>query len=505
MAVVRFPALGFHAFNSILSAYQTPVALITTACSAPAGESGPIETTTGSAGSPVPLPELCEVSVPFVINRGTSTISSVSQAPTSDTLTSLSPSVEPTCYTSSQWLVISGTTLFWPTSTDYLYGPTDSPGVDCAAQWIQYDGRSGGLESLGPTATSTLTELIPTSTGACTTSSHLESYYDTHTGPVTTLCDGHARALGPRETVTDYYPGTGACSTFYIPTTITTTLYNVPSASPTCQLDREGCKGVWETYKSRSRAYKSSISVSIPGDTNSPLIPGRCPMTTSERPEQCGSCHFLPDTATLFYWPVTTAGSDLCAQNGTTIPATPTGNGPNTAMLGDQTLVSPSAYIFFTSIYAWGNSRHAGQCGEYHENKMISVNPTTITSRRGHRNARYPIRGTAYPFNFAEFLPQTVGNYTQPLIPWPQYWGGSQCGVYDSACTLIRDDYLPFIDMPSEVTQIDAKWENCDCSWYIPAVTLVPIVDGTWWCSRLRRPLAPVHRYFSWRKTFLVT
>lgn len=199
----------------------------------------------------------------IVINRGSYTISSVSQAPTSDTLTSLSPSVEPTCYTSSQWLVISGTTLFWPTSTDYLYGPTDSPGVDCAAQWIQYDGRSGGLESLGPTATSTLTELIPTSTGACTASSHLESYYDTHTGPVTTLCDGHARALGPRETVTDYYPGTGACSTFYIPTTITTTLYNVPSASPTCQLDREGCKGVWETYKSRSRAYKSSISVSI--------------------------------------------------------------------------------------------------------------------------------------------------------------------------------------------------------------------------------------------------
>ncbi|KAE8161915.1 hypothetical protein BDV40DRAFT_266294 [Aspergillus tamarii] len=406
-------------------------------------------------------------------------IASSSHVLSSESLTSSRPSGEPTCYTSSQWLVISGTSLFWPTSTDYLYGPTDNPDVSCAAQWMQYDARSNELESLGPTATSTLTELIPTSTGACTTSSHLERSYDTHTGPVTTLCDGHPRALGPRETVTDYSPGTGPCSTFYVPTTMTTTLYHLPSASPTCELHLEGCKAVWETYKSRSLAYGSSISVSIPGDTNSPLAPNRCPMTARERPEQCGSCHFLPDTATLFYWPVTTAGGDLCAQNGTTIPATPTGNGPNTALLGDQTLVSPSVYIFFTSIYAWGNSHRAGQCGAYHENRMISVHPTSITSRRGHRNARYPIRGTAYPFQFAEFLPQTVGNYTQPLIPWPQYFGGSQCGVYDSVCTLVRDDYLPFIDMPDAVTQIDTKWESCDRSWYIPAVTLVPIVDGT--------------------------
>ncbi|KAF7589546.1 hypothetical protein BBP40_004169 [Aspergillus hancockii] len=413
--------------------------------------------------------------------RATIAEASGSPVPSSGSLTLPHPSVEPTCYTSSQWLVISGTSIFWPTSTDYLYGPTDNPNADCAAQWIQYDARSSGLESLGPTATSTVTEQTPTTTGACTASSHLESYYDTHTGPVTTLCDGYPRALGPRETVTVYYPGTGPCSTFNLPTTITTTLYRSASSSPTCTLHREGCKAVWETYTSRSLSYHSSITAPTPGDPNSPLVPSHCPRTTRERPQPdgCGSCHFLPDTATMFYWPVTTASGDVCAQNGTTIPATPTGDGPNTAMLGSQTLVSPSAYIFFTSIYAWSNGRHGGQCGEYHQNKMISVHPTAITSRRGHRNARYPIRGTAYPFNFAEFLPQTVGNYTQPLIPWPQYFGGSQCRVYDPACTMIRNDYLPFIDMPDEVTQIDPKWGGCDHSWYIPAVTMVPILDGT--------------------------
>ncbi|KAE8391663.1 hypothetical protein BDV23DRAFT_193047 [Aspergillus alliaceus] len=419
-----------------------------------------------------------------VIPRASPTKTNSSQMPSSEPLTLPVPSSEPTCYTSSQWLVISGSPIFWPTSTDYLYGPTAGPGasdVICAAQWIQYAARSDGLSGLGATATSTVTELIPTSTGACTTRTHLEGYDDTHIGPVTTLCDGYPRALGPRETATSYYPGVGPCHTLSLPQTITTTLYREPSASPTCSPQFEGCLGVWQTYRSLSSEYEASVTSYIPGDTNSPIAPNNCPDTVTDRPEDnpCTQCHFLPGTATMYYWPVITANGDLCAQDGTTIPATPTGEGPNTAILDDHTLVSPSVYISFTSIYAWSNRRFGHQCGLNHYNKMISVHPTAITSRRGHRNARYPIYGTAYPFNFAEFLPQTTGNYTQSLIPWPQYRGGSQCPIYDPSCTMVRDDYVPFINMPDEVTKIDADWENCNRSWYIPAVTLVPIIDGT--------------------------
>ncbi|KAF7596789.1 hypothetical protein BBP40_012388 [Aspergillus hancockii] len=419
-----------------------------------------------------------------VIPRASPTEAVSSPVPSSGSLTLPVPSSDPTCYTSSQWLVISGSTLFWPTSTDYLYGPTAGPGssdVICAAQWMQYDFRSNMLSGLGPTATSTVTQLAPTSTGACTTRTHLEYYWDTHTGPVTTLCDGFPRALGPRETATSYLPGTGPCSTFSASETITTTLYREASASPTCTPQYEGCIGVWETYRSLSSEYEATVTSYIPGDTKSPLAPNQCPDTTTDRPEAdpCTQCHFLPGTATMYYWPVTTTGGDLCAQDGTTIPATPTGDGPNTALLDDRTLVSPSVYISFTSIYAWSNRRFGHQCGVSHYNDMISVHPTAITSRRGHRNARRPIYGTAYPFNFAEFLPQTVGNYTQSLIPWPQYRGGSQCPLQDSSCTMVRDDYLPFIDMPDAVTEIDANWENCNRSWFIPAVTLVPIIDGT--------------------------
>ncbi|OGM46636.1 hypothetical protein ABOM_004708 [Aspergillus bombycis] len=394
------------------------------------------------------------------------------------------PSSEPTCYTSSQWLVISNTSVFWPTSTDYLYGPTTGPGasdVICAAQWMQYDKRSSGLSSLGPTKTTTTTLYTPTSTGACRTSIHPEEYSDVHTGPVTTLCDGVVRALGPRETATKYYPGTGPCSTFSLPSSTVTPVYREPSASPTCRPELAGCIGVWQTYSSLSSEYKASVTSSIPGDTRSPLRPVHCTNTARDRPEKdpCSACHFIPGTATMFYWPVTTANGDLCAQNGTTIPATPTGDGPNTAILDDHTLVSPSIYISFTSINAWSNRRNGHICGERYSSQLISVHPTAVTSLRDHRNARYPSEGTPYPFNFAEFLPQTVGNYTQSLIPWPQYRGGSQCPLYDPSCTMVRDDYLPYIEVPQEAAEIDSHWEKCDRRWLVPAVTMVPIIDGT--------------------------
>ncbi|KAE8349881.1 hypothetical protein BDV28DRAFT_52453 [Aspergillus coremiiformis] len=430
------------------------------------------------------LPCLGTVSGNPLIPRDAPSESISSPLPSSASITLPIPSAESTCYTSSQWLVISNTSIFWPTSTNYLYGPTTGPGatdVICAAQWMQYYVRSTGLSQLGATATSTVTTSSPTSTGACRTSTYAEGYVDVHTGPVTTLCDGYPRALGPRETAKRYYPGTGPCNTFSQTETITTTLYRMPSALPDCKPQLEGCIGVWQTYSSLSSEYEASITAPIPGDIKSPLRPLNCPNTAKENPEKdpCAACHFLPGTATMYYWPVTTANGDLCAQNGTTIPATPTGDGPNTAILGDHTLVSPTVYISFTSIYAWSNRRNGHQCGVSHYNEMISVPATAITSRRGHRNARYPIMGTPYPFNFAEFLPQTVGNYTQSLIPWPQYRGGSQCPVYDPSCTMVRDDYLPFIEMPEVATSIDPDWANCDRSWFIPAVTLVPIHDGT--------------------------
>ncbi|EAW11687.1 uncharacterized protein ACLA_093860 [Aspergillus clavatus NRRL 1] len=390
----------------------------------------------------------------------------------------------PTTSTSGKWLIIDNTSIFWPTYTDYFYGPTTGPdaaAVTCNAKWVEYIGRSTELQSLGPTATTTSYDYYPSSDGACRTSTFLEGWDDHHTGPVTTLCDGTPRALGPRETVTSYYPGTGPCSTLTATYTNIVSLYREPEA-PDCTLNTQECIPIWQTYSSRSSQYYNSITTVSTADTNSPIDPWSCPSTQRTYPEDpCTACHFLPDTATVFYWPVVTASGDLCHQDGSTIPATPTGSGPNTAVVDGNTFISPSIYVSFTSIYAWSNRRaHPGsQCGEYHTDAIISVDPVSVSSVRSHRNAKYPIIGTAYPFNFAEFMPQEVGNYTMPLIPWPQYRGGSQCPIYDPSCTMIRDDYMPFLDLPEAVRAIDPLWTKCDAHWYIPPVTLVPLTAAT--------------------------
>ncbi|KAJ5973385.1 hypothetical protein N7481_010595 [Penicillium waksmanii] len=279
--------------------------------------------------------------------------------------------------TSEQWLITLNTSIFWPTATNYYYGPTTGPeasAVSCNAEWVEYAGRSEGLWSLGPTATSISLGSYATSEGACRTYVSPEAWSDTHTGPLTTLCD---------------------------------------------------------------------------------------------------------------------ADGDLCLQNGTTVPA----SGLSTAIVNGATFTSPSIYVSFTSIYAWSNRRgHAGfQCGVDHSDVIISVNPETVSSVRNHRNARYPIIGTAYPFNFAEFTPQEIGNYTQSLIPWPQFRGGEQCPLGDSnTCSIIRDDYSPWLLLPEEIRGVDPGWTVCDNDWYIPPVTMVALDRETITVTSTPEPTAEV-------------
>ncbi|KAI9372203.1 hypothetical protein BJX61DRAFT_542902 [Aspergillus egyptiacus] len=380
--------------------------------------------------------------------------------------------------TSEQWLITLNTTIFWPTSTDYFYGPTTGPkatAVSCNAAWIEHAGRSTGLRSLGPTAVTTSLGSYATSEGACRTSISLEKWSNTHTGPLTTLCDGAPRALGTREIVTAYYPGTGPCETSYRTYTNVDTLYREPSPVPECTLQNSDCIAIWSTYYESSSSWRSSIITSVPGDTNSPIRPWDCRTSrTYPSADPCAGCHFLPGTATLFYWPIATASGDLCLQNGTTLPPT----GPSTAIVNGETFVSPTVYLSFTSIYAYSNwrGRPGVQCGVDHFNHILSLDPEIVISMRGHRNGKYPIIGTEYPFNFAEFQPHTLGEYTQSLIPWPQYRGGAQCPIPDdNTCFMIRDDYMPNVKLPQEARSIDPNWGNCDLDWYIPPVTMVAL------------------------------
>ncbi|KAJ5348242.1 uncharacterized protein N7506_001495 [Penicillium brevicompactum] len=406
---------------------------------------------------------------------------------TDATPTSTVPSGESdqcTSSTSSQWLSICDTTIFWPTSTDYFYGPTDGPEasvVSCNAEWVEYNERATGLGYLGVTSTSTSYSPYFTSTGACSTEVRLEGRLDPHTGPVTTLCDGVTRALGPRETVTDYWPGTGPCVSSELTWTEVLQLTRTPSSIPSCTLNVQDCIPIWQTYSSLSSAYQASVTSTISGDINSPIEPSACPTPTRDYsdPNVCDNCHYLPGTATFFYWPVATSGGGLCDRNGTTIPATRTGDGPNTAVVDGNTFVSPSVYVSFTAISAYSNQRAhpGGPCGGAHENVIISVDPEAVTSYRNHRNAKYPTIGTAYPFDFSEYQKHQVGEYNMPLIPWDQYIAASQCQLRTDGCSMVRDDYLPWLEVPDVMTQIDPLWTSCHRSWYMPPVSLVPLAS----------------------------
>ncbi|KNG90541.1 hypothetical protein ANOM_001508 [Aspergillus nomiae NRRL 13137] len=317
-----------------------------------------------------------------------------------------------TSSTSSQWLSTCNTTIFWPTSTNYYYGPTTGPeasAVSCNAEWVEYDGRASGLESLGATSTSTIYSTYVTSTGACNTQIWGEGWDDPHAGPVTTLCDGIPRALGPREYSTTYWPGTGPCSSFIATETTTTLVYRSPSPTPAA----------------RSIPKTASPSGKLTAASARPTLTPKLPIH-HEKLHREGPLHQLSLPArhrdTLLLARNHHQRRPLSAERKHR-PSHPDGRRPNTAVVNGHTFVSPSIYVSFTSIYARSNQRAhpGGSCGGEYEDVIISVDPTAVSSYRSHINAKYPTIGTAYPFEYDEFQPHTVGNYTMPLIPWEKY------------------------------------------------------------------------------------
>src|SRR5699024_10566130 len=156
-------------------------------------------------------------------------------------------------------------------------GPKASA-VSCNAEWIQYNERSWGLYDLGYTASAEYTTSQGLPNGACWSTVRPEIYNDPHTGPLTTLCDSIPPALGPRETLTAWYPGTGPCYTTWDTYSGTTRFYRTQeSAEPSCSLNTEACIPIWSTYDSLSASYVSAHPTPTEGDTASPLRPSSCP------------------------------------------------------------------------------------------------------------------------------------------------------------------------------------------------------------------------------------
>ena len=133
----------------------------------------------------------------------------------------------------------------------------------------------------------------------------------------------------------------------------------------------------------------------------------------------CDRCEIVVDGGVrIFYWPVTLAGS-LCLSSASTITPSPTGSGPNTAVIEGMTFTPPSVYISVATMGGMG-------CGRNHTNELVPVRPEAVSSiqSRGYTdmwNMTTFQRGDLHKFNFADLNRHGEGNSSFPLVPFEAY------------------------------------------------------------------------------------
>lgn len=139
-----------------------------------------------------------------------------------------------------------------------------------------------------------------------------------------------------------------------------------PTPAPSCHIQPSDCNAVKSYYNSILRTANGSYTYRA---YCTPLVT----RTTGE----CGDCTFVPSHVQLLYWPVTTTNGDLCLGNGSTITQTPTGIGPNTAVVNGTTLTSPTVYMAYDTLAA---KNFCGKVGNIHTSGIISLDPTDVSS-----------------------------------------------------------------------------------------------------------------------------
>jgi hypothetical protein len=238
--------------------------------------------------------------------------------------------------------------------------------------------------------------------------------------PMTTLCDGRPRALESYKT----YWGT-TTTTFDPPITNTKWLeYDEPF--PTCNVDPTACPAIVSAH---------------------PENPFPCDMPVLEARDDRVACDSNPSHCfiaarpkqTLYYWPVTTVSGDFCAQNGSTVFASPTSPpDPDKAVVDGFTFTSPTNYLSYESVGAvlHGDRRKVTDCGP-----------------EGHWNVIVPI---------------TESFYRQ-----------RKCG-FEHTCTFpIEGSYTPILPLPTEMLNLEPAWKDAGCQGTGEGYYITPIALAT--------------------------
>jgi hypothetical protein len=309
--------------------------------------------------------------------------------------------------------------------------------------------------------------------------------------PITTLCDGQPRALAQTST------------RFTITTlnrTTVTTCFAEQTDTPKCYVDPEGCGIINTIYKSRVITWQSELAA-LNGPIDGWAKLGMIQVVVNHKPYFCStvsacpttSCSIGADFGTVFYWPVTTVGGDVCGKNGQTIAPTPTIPGiPNTAVFRGYTFVSPSAYLmarpvsaFFRGSYQEGAPQvEGGDCGNKYRSVLVSVAPESLSSFR--KTQREDGFGWTYPNPLG--TPYSFDLNDLNTVRWDVYSSAVLCtkkGVLEKTCRLTAEPgkYTPILSLPMAIKTagfgVPGEWENCVPETPVGDITYVPITGTT--------------------------
>lgn len=192
---------------------------------------------------------------------------------------------------------------------------------------------------------------------------------------------------------------------------------------------------------------------------------------SSATPEECSPCDLFLDRVQLLYWPVSMTKGDLCAGNRSTVTQTPTGIGPNTAVINETiTLTSPTVYLAYETIYAISG---CGSAGKVHTSGLIAMSPDRLSSMPSHGlppgAQGFLVAAIPESFNFANLPPNPLpfSVWSNEYVPRPQidsnYWfeGGITHALPPVVNSTIYSDYNPFLSFPTELFYLDPVWSKC--------------------------------------------
>ena len=301
--------------------------------------------------------------------------------------------------------------------------PAADPNDDASACWTSssaYHDRSLEFYNSFSTELVSTTESVSTST-------------DTNV-PLTTLCDGQARALERYKTIE-----ITVTETLEEPT-LSEVFTEYPEPRPTCTIAETACTGL--IYHHHLDPKFCTTSVPPISCTADPLTSTWCNIK-----HQGGS--------TLLYWPVS---GDLCTRDGANFAQPTSPPEPSKVVLDGKTFTSPTNYLSFNTVYA-EQTRRVGQ-----RRAMRKCGP------KPREHVVVPITGSFQSGNWAGDATWSFDFRDLATVPAEAYSRQYKCEKAPESCTGVisaQADYTPIVVFPEELDLLGlepVEWKAAGCS-----------------------------------------